>query len=161
LASCLDIGFGNRRTLGDSEEECVRKLFGLILALGLLTLATGAFTAEEPSPIPGVPVKGMLTMVDLGADKCIPCKMMAPVLRDLQKEYEGKAAILFIDIWKYPKELGKFRVSTIPTQIFYDKEGKEIYRHEGFLAKEGILDVLKKAGVPIIESTEPSDAGRN
>jgi thioredoxin 1 len=136
-------------------------LFGLIVALVFLTLATRAFTAEEASPVPEVPVKGMVTMVDLGADKCIPCKMMAPVLRDLQKEYEGKAAILFIDVWKHPKELGKFRVSTIPTQIFYDKEGKEIYRHEGFFSKEGILAVLRKAGVPMVESTEPSDAVRN
>jgi len=139
----------------------VRKLIGLIVVLGLLTFTTRAFTAEEASSVPEVPVKGMVTMVDLGADKCIPCKLMAPILRDLQKEYAGKAAIVFIDVWKHPEEERKFRIHTIPTQIFFDKEGKEIYRHEGFFAKESILGVLKKAGVPLVERTEPSDAGRN
>jgi thioredoxin 1 len=139
----------------------VRKLIGLIVLLGLLTLGTRAFTAEEASSVPEIPVKGMVTMVDLGADKCIPCKLMAPILKDLQKEYEGKAAILFIDVWKHPEEQKKFRAFVIPTQIFYDKEGKQIYRHEGFLAKESILDVLRKAGVEVAERTEPSDAGRN
>jgi thioredoxin 1 len=139
----------------------VRKLIGLIVLLGLLTLGTRAFTAEEASSVPEIPVKDMVTMVDLGADKCIPCKLMAPILRDLQKEYEGKAAIRFIDVWKHPEEQKKFRAFVIPTQIFYDKEGKEIYRHQGFLGKDSIVAVLKEAGVAIVVSTEPSDAGRN
>lgn len=139
----------------------MRKLIGFIVVLGLLTSTTRAFTAEEALPVPEVPVKGMVTMVDIGADKCIPCKMMAPVIRGLQKEYEGKAAILFIDVWKHPEEQRKFHVSTIPTQIFYDKEGKEIYRHEGFFARESILSVLNKAGVEVEEKTESSEAVRN
>lgn len=139
----------------------MRKLIGLIVVLGLLTLTTRAFTAEEAPAMPEVPVKGMVTMVDLGSDKCIPCKLMAPILKDLQKEYSGKAAILFIDVRIHSDAQKRFRSFVIPTQIFFDKEGKEFYRHEGFFSKEGILGVLKKAGVPIVESTEPSDAGRS
>lgn len=140
----------------------MRKLIGLIVLLGILTLTTRAFTAEEPSPLPEIPVKDMVTMVDIGADKCIPCKLMAPILRSLQEEYKGKAAILFIDIWKQPKQAKQFTVRSIPTQIFYDKEGKEIYRHEGYFSKDSILAVLKRAGVTVAESTEPEDAaGRN
>lgn len=81
----------------------MRKLIGLIVLLGLLTLTTRAFTAEEESSVPEVPVKDMVTMVDIGADKCIPCKMMAPILKSLQEEYKGKAAIVFIDVWKHPE----------------------------------------------------------
>jgi thioredoxin 1 len=136
----------------------VRKRIGLIVLLGLLTLTTRGFTAEEASTVPEVPVKDTVTMVDLGADKCIPCKLMAPILKDLQEEYSGKAAILFIDVWKHPEERKKFNVNTIPTQIFFDKDGKEIYRHEGFFGKDGILAILKKAGVEIAEAVV--DVGR-
>ena len=136
----------------------MRKRIGLIVLLGLLTLTTRAFTAEEASTVPEVPVKDTVTMVDLGADKCIPCKLMAPILKNLQEEYSGKAAILFIDVWKHPEQRKKFNVNTIPTQIFFDKEGKEIYRHEGFFGKDGILAILKKAGVEIAEAVV--DVGR-
>lgn len=137
------------------------KLFVLIVALGFLTLTTRVFAAEETSSMPEVPVKGMVTMVDLGSDKCIPCKLMAPILKDLQKEYDGKAAIVFLDVRSHSDAQKDFRAFVIPTQIFFDKEGKEFYRHEGFFSKEGILGILKKAGVPIVESTEPSDVSRN
>lgn len=96
-----------------------------------------------PKAAPDIPVAGTVTMVDLGADKCIPCKMMAPILVELRKEYEGKAAIIFLDVWKDPS-LGKpFGIRTIPTQIFYDKTGKEVWRHEGFLKKESIVEKLE------------------
>lgn len=139
----------------------MRKLIGFIVLLGLLTLTTRAFTAEESSTVPDVPVKDMVTMVDLGAGKCIPCRLMAPILKNLQEEYQGKAAILFIDVWKHPEQEKRFKLHAIPTQIFYDKDGKEIYRHEGFFAKDGILGILKKAGVAVAENSGESDAGRN
>jgi thioredoxin 1 len=94
-----------------------------------------------------VPVKGMVTMLDVGADRCIPCKMMAPILKELEGEYRGKAAIIFIDVWKRPEQGTKFRVRTIPTQIFYDKDGKEVQRHEGFLDRNAIVEVLERLGV--------------
>lgn len=139
----------------------MRSLIVLTLLLGLLVLTTQAFAAEESSSVPEVPVKDMVTMVDLGAGKCIPCKLMAPILKNLQEEYKGKAAILFIDVWKHPEQSKRFNVHTIPTQIFYDKDGKEIYRHEGLFSKDNILAVLKKAGVAVVEKTEPSEAARN
>ena len=94
-----------------------------------------------------VPVKGMVTMVDLGAKKCIPCKMMAPILVKLEKEYAGRAAIVFLDVWEDPKPAHRFAISGIPTQIFFDKEGKEVFRHLGFLSEEEIVRRLKEMGV--------------
>ena len=94
-----------------------------------------------------VPVEGMVTMVDLGAKKCIPCKMMAPILEKLEIHYREKAAIVFIDVWKNPDQAKKFGVRAIPTQIFFDENGKETYRHEGFMSEENIVAVLKKLGV--------------
>ena len=94
-----------------------------------------------------VPVKGMVTMLDLGADSCIPCKMMAPILTKMEKQYDGKAAIIFIDVWKHREQAKRFGIRAIPTQIFFNKEGKEIYRHVGFMGESAIVKQLKKMGV--------------
>ena len=90
-----------------------------------------------------VPVPGMVTMVDLGATSCIPCKMMAPILEELEQQYKGKAAIVFIDVWKDEDQGKRFGISMIPTQIFFDRDGKEVYRHTGFLEKQAIIDRLE------------------
>jgi len=121
------------------------------VALLLVLCFSGVSRAADapPAPVPEVPVKGMVTMVDVGAKKCIPCKMMAPILEELKKEYTatGKAAIIFIDVWENPEQAPKFKTRSIPTQIFYDKEGKEVYRHEGFMAKNSIVTKLDEMGV--------------
>jgi thioredoxin 1 len=94
-----------------------------------------------------VPVKGKVTMVDLGAASCIPCKMMAPILEKLEKQYRGKAAIVFIDL-RYDREAAqRFGVRAIPTQIFFDKNGKEAFRHIGFMSEEAIVAHLQSMGV--------------
>jgi len=94
-----------------------------------------------------VPVKGMVTMVDLGADSCLPCKMMAPILESLEKEYRDRAAIVFLDVWKDPAPAKRFGIRAIPTQIFFDADGQEVARHEGFLSQEAIVAQLKAMGV--------------
>jgi thioredoxin 1 len=86
-------------------------------------------------------------LVDLGADKCIPCKMMAPILEELKTTYNGKFQVDFIDVWKNPDEAPKYKISVIPTQIFYDSSGKELFRHEGFFSKEDILGKWKEFGI--------------
>lgn len=94
-----------------------------------------------------IPVKNMVTMVDLGAHKCIPCKMMAPILEKMEKEYKGRAAIVFIDVWQDRSQAKKYGIRAIPTQIFFDKSGKEVYRHVGFMAEDAIVKQLGKMGV--------------
>jgi thioredoxin 1 len=94
-----------------------------------------------------VPVKGMVTLVDLGANACIPCKMMAPIMTKLEKDYQGKAAIIFIDVWKDKGQADRFGIQAIPTQIFYDKTGKEVFRHLGFMSEKDIVNQLKKMGI--------------
>lgn len=88
-------------------------------------------------------------LVDLGADKCIPCKMMAPILEELKKEYAGKMNVEFIDVWQNPDAGKALGVEVIPTQIFYDAQGKELFRHTGFFAKDDILGKWKELGVEI------------
>ncbi|MHB8773107.1 MAG: thioredoxin family protein [Syntrophales bacterium] len=116
-----------------------------IFSLALLLLPAGP--AARTAAAAESPVKGMVTMVDLGAKKCIPCKMMAPILAKLEKEYSGRAAVVFFDVWEDPAPAKRFGIRTIPTQIFFDKEGKEVYRHEGFLGEQEIVQRFKDMGV--------------
>ncbi|NMC49325.1 MAG: thioredoxin family protein [Desulfovibrio sp.] len=117
-------------------------LFSFLFVAGLVCTARAAQT-----DIPVVPVKGKVTMLDLGATACIPCKMMAPIMRELKKEYADRAAIIFIDVWKNPDVPEKFNIDTIPTQIFYDANGQEQYRHVGFFDKASIVAKLVELGV--------------
>jgi thioredoxin 1 len=129
-----------RRTL----KAPVGIILGTLCLFLTLTLIAPAARAEEP---PLVPVPGKVTMVDIGAKKCIPCKMMAPILEELEKEYKDRAAIIFIDVWENPQAGRKFGIQLIPTQIFYTAEGKEVSRHEGFMDKAAIVAELEKLGV--------------
>jgi thioredoxin 1 len=88
-------------------------------------------------------------LIDLGATKCIPCKMMVPILDDLKKTYAGKLDVQFIDVWENPDAGKKYGINVIPTQIFYDAAGKELFRHEGFFGKEDILAKWKELGVEL------------
>ena len=117
----------------------------VVAALALLLSAT-AFGADAPA----VP-----RLVDLGASRCIPCKMMAPVLKSLKQEYSGRMQVEFIDVWQDPEAGRKYGVQIIPTQIFYDAQGKELFRHEGYFAKEDILAKWKQLGVDFPETKRP------
>jgi len=91
--------------------------------------------------------KSLPLLIDLGATQCIPCKMMAPILEEIKREYAGSLQVEFIDVWKNPEAGQKYRIRAIPTQIFYDASGKELYRHMGFMSKQDILGAWKELGV--------------
>jgi thioredoxin 1 len=91
-------------------------------------------------------------LVDLGADKCIPCKMMAPILEELKKEYAEIFNVEFIDVWKNPDAGNKYGIRLIPTQIFFDTSGKELFRHEGFFGKDDILAKWKELGIELAQT---------
>ena len=134
----------------------MKSRFVLILTLSALFLAitAGALPAAgKTQDFDNVPVKGMVTMIDLGAKSCIPCKMMAPILEKLERLYRGKAAIVFIDVWKNREQAGRFGIRVIPTQIFFNSDGKEVYRHVGFMGERDIIAQLEKMGVGRGEET--------
>jgi thioredoxin 1 len=126
----------------------MRKATGVIVLLAaFLCFAIVTYADADKEKYAAVPVKDTVTMVDLGAHKCIPCKMMAPILKRLKKAYKGKAAIIFIDVWKDKSQAKRFGILAIPTQIFFDKSGKEVYRHVGFMGEDAIINQFKKMGV--------------
>ncbi|MEW6216892.1 MAG: thioredoxin domain-containing protein [Candidatus Bipolaricaulota bacterium] len=111
--------------------------------------------ADEPLPVPEGPVavpeppKPLPKLIDLGADKCIPCKQMAPILEELRVQYADVFEVVFIDVWKNPSEADRYGIRIIPTQIFYGANGKELFRHTGFYSKEQILSKWKQLGVDV------------
>ncbi|RPI74804.1 MAG: thioredoxin [Desulfobacteraceae bacterium] len=122
----------------------------IVAALFLWPRFSSKPSVEQPVPasVPKeIPVPGMVTMLDLGATECIPCKLMLPIMQKMEKKYEGKAAVVFIDVWKDRSPGVKFKIRTIPTQIFFDREGREVFRHEGFLGEAAIVEQFKKLGV--------------
>ncbi|HNY70018.1 MAG TPA: thioredoxin domain-containing protein [Syntrophorhabdus sp.] len=123
------------------------KIGFIVTVLAVTVLFSGLSYAGESVFNRTVPVKGMVTMVDLGAGSCIPCKMMTPILEKLENRYKGKAEIIFIDLRYDRKQAERFQIQAIPTQVFFDKEGKEVARHVGFMSEDAIVEQLKKMGV--------------
>ena len=113
----------------------------LLLVVGIGTLDAKATEGKE------IPVKGSVTLVELGSNACIPCKMMAPILEKLGKNYKGKAEIVTVDVYKEKEQVKRFGIRAIPTLIFFDAEGKEVHRHVGFMAEQAIVEQLKKMGI--------------
>ena len=93
-----------------------------------------------------VAVQGLPRLVDLGSSQCIPCKMMKPALDDLKANYADRFDTVFIDVLQDPQAGQEYGISVIPTQIFFDADGNELFRHEGFLSREDILTKWKELG---------------
>lgn len=89
-------------------------------------------------------------LVDLGAHACIPCRMMAPILEELKRDYAEVFRTEFIDVWENPDAAKKHGINVIPTQMFYDAAGKELFRHEGFFGKDDILAKWKELGMDLV-----------
>lgn len=111
---------------------------------------TGPENINDASDTADVEKKTALPkLLDLGAGTCIPCKMMEPILEELTKEYAGKLDVQFIDVRKDPDAGRKYGTKLIPTQIFFDASGKELFRHEGFYSREDILNKWKELGIDL------------
>jgi len=141
------------------HRRCSRKAALQAVAIMLLTVclgpigcqkATESGQARTPSQAgqPAAQATGaaLPRLLDLGAGKCIPCKMMAPILEELKQEYAGAFEVVVIDVWQDRSAAEKHGIQSIPTQIFFDASGRELFRHEGFFSKEDILGKWKELG---------------
>ncbi len=125
-----------------------------VIALVLVALVLGlviGIKVGKSQPVAAGPTASTDTalprLVDLGSVGCIPCKRMAPILEELKTEYAGKVSVEFIDVNVNPAAADEYRISLIPTQVFFDKDGKEVFRHEGFFPKADILAQFEKMGI--------------
>lgn len=125
------------------------RVYRVLGIVALLAFSQAALTCAQDKK--GTESKKLPKMIDLGAGKCIPCKKMAPILEKVKEELRGKAEIEFIDVWKDPAAGAKYNIQLIPTQVFFDPDGKEVFRHVGFFSREDILAQFKKMGVQVLE----------
>lgn len=77
----------------------------------------------------------MLKLIDFWAEWCPPCKMMDPIVGEIEKEFKGKVEVVKIDVDKEQKKSEKYEIFSIPTYIL-EKNGKEIDRITGARRKE-------------------------
>jgi len=111
-------------------------IFAIILATCTLCACRKESPAADLTKVQALPL-----LLDMGAHKCIPCQKMAPILDELAKEYKGVFDVEFIDVWQ-PENKERammYKIETIPTQIFFDADGNELWRHVGYISKEDIL----------------------
>jgi len=120
------------------------------------TVAVGEAAAAPATPAVPVATAKLPKLIDLGAGKCIPCKMMKPILDELKRDYANRFVTEFIDVWENPDAGKQCGIEMIPTQIFYDADGKELFRHVGFFGKEDILGKWKELGVDISGGKSPA-----
>jgi thioredoxin 1 len=106
----------------------------------------GDYQVSDEYKLENLTGKGMPLLVDIGAESCIPCKLMAPILDELKNELKGKIVVQFLNLDAYPGLAKEYKIKVKPTQIFYDVSGKELFRHEGFISKEDILLKWKELG---------------
>ncbi len=92
-----------------------------------------------------------ITFIELGSVNCIPCRQMQPVMKSIEQKYKHQVRVIFYDVWKDNKPAKQYGIRLIPTQVFLDKTGKEILRHEGFFPEEEIDRFFASQGLVVIE----------
>ena len=128
-----------------------------VLCVGLLAIMLqAAGSSDETQKNSNTPKKEeknassiKVTFIELGSVRCIPCKKMQPIMEEIKKEYKGQVKVIFYDVWTSEGKpyAYKYKIRLIPTQVFFDKDGKEYFRHEGFFPKNELVKVLKQKGV--------------
>ncbi len=144
-------------------------LAGLDAAAGVKLGRSEVAGAEATKPAQASPATAkapLPRLVDIGAKTCIPCKKMAPILEELTRELASKLEVEFIDVSIRSNLVlaQRYGIRLIPTQLFLDPTGKELWRHEGFLGKDEILGKWKELGydlspaAAVLERWQPAQA---
>jgi thioredoxin 1 len=124
-----------------------------ILFITLTLLITLFLKADSLAQKNKQEIKPIVTFVELGSVNCIPCKKMQPIMKSVEKKYGEQLKVIFYDVWKEDQRqyAEKYGIRLIPTQIFLDEKGKEIFRHEGFYPEKEIDILLQEKGLKVIE----------
>ncbi len=96
-------------------------------------------SADTSAASGDAPVAGLPVLLDLGSDSCVACKTMEPILDEMRETFEGQFHVRFLDARKDRSVASEYGIRVIPTQIFFDEDGGELFRHQGFYGREDIL----------------------
>lgn len=112
-------------------------------------------TADGDRVVAALPV-----LLDLGSDSCVACKAMAPILDEMRETFKGQLHVRFVDARKNRSMASEYGIKVIPTQIFFDEDGGELFRHQGFFGREDILTKWAELGYTF-DDREPAAGGTN
>jgi len=131
-----------------------RFLLILVITIGLLAAANVWTQSKSDKPQARSEAKTeklLVTFVELGSVKCIPCRQMQPVMKAIEEKYGKQVSVVFYDVWKPDQReyAEKYGIRVIPTQVFLDEAGKEFFRHEGFFPEAEIDRLLQKRGLKV------------
>jgi thioredoxin len=129
----------------NTTGRIVSILVVIAVAVLILVLKPGG----SGGPADPVVETGLPKLLDLGAETCVPCKQMMPILAELAEEYKGVFTVEVINVHQHQEAAERYNVNLIPTQIWFDSEGNELFRHTGFIAKAEILSKWRELGVNI------------
>ena len=124
-------------------------VIALIVLVGLITYAFAQENEKSDNEVKKEKIEKInseITFIELGSVNCIPCKMMQPIMKEIEKLYPESVEVRFLDVWtEEGKSKGKeFNIRLIPTQVFLDENGEEFFRHEGFFSKDEIVELINK-----------------
>lgn len=155
-----------RRTIRGPGRARYLAMMTIIIAALLATFGCERASVEEsPSAesstvAGGTTVAALPVLLDLGSDSCVACKTMEPILDEMRETFEGQFHVRFLDARKDRSVASEYGIKVIPTQIFFDEDGGELFRHQGFYGREDILAKWAELGYAFDESA-PSVGGTN
>jgi thioredoxin 1 len=115
--------------------------------LQALTAKTADIPTNTEEELATALKSGKPVLVDFGANTCMPCRQLRPILDEIKKEQAGKLEVLVLDVYKHQTLAGEYRIQVIPTLVFFDSSGKEMFRQQGFMPKAALMTELNKIGV--------------
>jgi thioredoxin 1 len=104
--------------------------------------------AGSGEPAPPIPTgSGLPCLVEFGSDECQACKKMVSVLAEAEPRLKGRADLLRVDTDDHPQAAQGWNLRMIPTQVAVSADGKELWRHEGFIPIDELLAELTRVGI--------------
>jgi thioredoxin 1 len=128
-----------------------KHVLAVLIAASMIAVTGSGQSKSDTSIAQSRPRAGepLVTFVELGSVRCLPCRQMQPVMKAIEEKYKDQVKVIFYDVWKADQSeyAEKYRIKVIPTQVFLDKDGKEFFRHEGFYPEAEIDKLLQKRGL--------------
>lgn len=119
-----------------------KPLFALSFAISLSACGGEAPPSANLQLIANARQSGRPTVAEFGSEFCTGCRQMKVVLDVVAKRTQGRAHVLVFDIMKDSSLQQAWRIQMIPTQVFFDAQGKEVWRHMGPLSEAQVMDRL-------------------
>ena len=132
-------------------------LAGAGLYRGLIAKAP---PAVEVAASPSTPTAGLPRMVEIGSDSCATCIAMQQVVADLRTHHAGRLEVVSINLRQYPEQVQVWKIKFIPTQVFLNGQGRELFRHVGYLPRQAVEECFATLGFPLATATPASGLAR-